>query len=563
MTSLITGLGGFTGFGADALERSDDGGSSVIDLTAIFGPQGLSFYGSRQTALVISTNGHVTFGIAASPFFSHEVMTLAGTPPTIAPYFADADTQGGSATASAGGTSTGSNQVWYHADASNGGSLVITWDDVGPFGGAAGQNAFQMVISGTGDGNFTLELRYENIEWTTWDLAGGVGFSAGDGRHYQLLPASGDAAALTALDSTVGNTGEIGVYRYQFIGGQPDAVTGAVTLNGTDGEDILAGTEQADRLDGGLGNDSLVGDRGDDTLVGGGGRDTLSGDLGDDTYRVDSLDDDVLEDIDEGIDTVEALGLSMTLGYQVENLRLLGDAALRLDGTGNALDNRLVGHAGDNLLDGGGGDDTMIGGAGNDTYRVDSSGDRIIENADEGVDTIETALSFTVAENVENLTLLGGADIDATGSAQANRLTGNAGNNRLDGAAGRDTLAGGAGNDTYLVDAGDVVIELAGEGTDQVQAALSWTLGDQIENLQLLGAAALSGTGNTLANILTGNSAANRLEGLAGDDTLDGGAGSDTLVGGAGNDTYLVDSAGDRTIERSASDGIDSVLSSV
>ena len=96
------------------------------------------------------------------------------------------------------------------------------------------------------------------------------------------------------------------------------------------------------------------------------------------------------------------------------------------------------------------------------------------------------------------------------------------------------TLIGGAGNDTYVVDnAGDVVDETTGSGTDLVQAAASFDLsagrlGD-VENLTLTGTAAVNGTGNGLANTITGNGGANVIEGKGGADILDGGAGLDTV----------------------------------
>ena len=84
----------------------------------------------------------------------------------------------------------------------------------------------------------------------------------------------------------------------------------------------------------------------------------------------------------------------------------------------------------------------------------------------------------------------------------------------------------------------DTITENASEGTDTVRAALSWTLGSNLENLVLTGSAAINGTGNTVANLLTGNAAANTLTGGAGADTLDGGLGTDLLVGGTAGDSY-------------------------
>lgn len=96
-------------------------------------------------------------------------------------------------------------------------------------------------------------------------------------------------------------------------------------------------------------------------------------------------------------------------------------------------------------------------------------------------------------------------------------------------------MLGGTGNDTYVANAaGDTVTELAGEGTDTVQSSVS--LGANIENLTLTGAAKVDGAGNDLNNAIVGNAADNVLDGGSGNDRLNGGAGNDTLLGGAGND---------------------------
>ncbi|MEI5682320.1 MULTISPECIES: M10 family metallopeptidase [unclassified Mesorhizobium] len=149
------------------------------------------------------------------------------------------------------------------------------------------------------------------------------------------------------------------------------------------------------------------------------------------------------------------------------------------------------------------------------------------------------------------------------GATGNDRLVGNAGNDTLNGGTGNDTMIGGTGNDIYIVSStGDRTIEYAGQGTDIVRAYTHWTLGANIERLELQGSANLVGTGNSLNNTIVGNSGANTLRGAAGHDYLTGGAGADTAYGGTGNDTYIVTSAGDRTIEL-AGEGSDVVKSSV
>ncbi|OLP54490.1 hypothetical protein BJF92_03525 [Rhizobium rhizosphaerae] len=116
------------------------------------------------------------------------------------------------------------------------------------------------------------------------------------------------------------------------------------------------------------------------------------------------------------------------------------------------------------------------------------------------------------------------------------------GNDYFDGTGGtvKGKIAGGTGNDTYVIsDAKALIVEGKNAGTDTVRASVSYTLGDNFENLTLTGGNALSGTGNSLANQLHGNEAANTLKGMGGNDLIWGHGGNDILTGGAGIDTFF------------------------
>jgi len=395
-------------------------------------------------------------------------------------------------------------------------------------------------------------------------------------------------------------------------------------------------------------NDLLIGLGGDDTLDGKAGADAMIGGTGNDTYVVDNANDQVSEanGTVEGIDTVQfnpanpaTLG-SYVLPVNLENLQLLG--AANTNGTGNAANNSLTGNGGNNSLNGMTGLDTMTGGDGNDTYVVDNIGDQVVETntATSQIDTIQTSVNTSVtgyavqtyllSANVENLELAGTGTtkLNGLGNDLNNKLTGNSLDNILDGGKGSDSLAGGDGNDIYVVDTtSDKVSETNNSATqlDTVQASVSYTLPNNVENLELLGTANLNGTGNSLNNIFYANPGNNILNGGTGNDTvsyqnspfantlteigafmgvsvdlgiatlqdtggsgldtlagienligtaygdtltgnsqansLNGGGGMDLLIGGNGDDTYVVD-GGDTVVETSSQGGTDTVQSS-
>ncbi len=414
-------------------------------------------------------------------------------------------------------------------------------------------------ISGTG--NALDNVLIGNTSSNT--LNGGVGNDTldGGGGTDTLIGGSGDD--LYIVDSTNDVVTET-------AGNGVDTVRSSATFTlGNEVENLVLTGSAAINGTGNALNNVLTGNAGNNTLNGAAGADTLTGGAGNDTYVVDNAGDVIVELDGEGTDTVQS-SIAYTLGANLENLTLTGTTGL--SGTGNDLDNTLTGNSGANLLaggagndwiDGGTGNDTMIGGTGDDTYVVNATGDVVTELAGEGVDTVRSAVTYTLGATLENVVLTGSSAINATGNGLDNVLSGNSGNNTLNGGTGADTMAGGSGNDTYVVDdLGDSVTELAGQGVDTVQTALSYVLGANVENLTLTGSASISGTGNELDNVLSGNSGANILMGGDGNDTLDGGTGADTLIGGTGDDTYVVDHAGDVVTEL-AGEGIDTVQSSI
>src|SRR6185295_19423941 len=119
-------------------------------------------------------------------------------------------------------------------------------------------------------------------------------------------------------------------------------------LYGGDGNDTITDTGGTDSIDGGAGNDTLNGSYGDDTIQGGTGADTMDGGYDNDTYYVDNVGDIVNESAD-GIDSVYASVSFSLVSASAENLYLSGSA---LDGTGNGLNNIIVGTDAANTLEG-------------------------------------------------------------------------------------------------------------------------------------------------------------------------------------------------------------------
>lgn len=268
-------------------------------------------------------------------------------------------------------------------------------------------------------------------------------------------------------------------------------------ISGDEGDDLVTATGSSVVFRGDVGDDRLVSGTAADTFSGGDGTDTI-----DYSGYVSGV--SVTFGLFEGQTGSGAGGDSFV---KVENI--LGSAfSDNLNGSNAA--NRIEGRDGNDVIYGQGGHDTLVGGGGSDQIFGDTGDDM---------------------------------------------LDGMQGHDLLDGGWGADTMVGGTGNDAYVVDnAGDVITELFGEGTDMVNTTLAaYTLAANVEALTFTGTGPFAGTGNALNNRISGGSGA---------DVLDGGAGADQMTGSLGNDTYMIDNTGD-TANELADGGSDTVRTSL
>lgn len=397
-----------------------------------------------------------------------------------------------------------------------------------------------------------------------------------------------DASLLGDYDETnqySGSSGDDtligGALKDRLVGGE-----GSDVLTGDDGSDTLIerGVSGNDRLDGAEGDDNIEGRYGSDTLIGGAGHDTItfgfgsmlvSGGAGDDTFVsigrgpasatiTGGAGDDVLDagasadsfDGGQGEDLVDYSATRTGIVVNFQTGATGGGAAgdtFRFveDVIGTDLSDVILGNGAYNVILGGAGDDTLGGGFGGDYLDGGDGFDVVDLGAGGSTGVMANLASMTFAgggadgDTLLNFEGLAGSDLaDALrGDAGANLLIGRAGADTLTGAEGADTMVGGLGFDLYRVgDLADSLVEDAAAGVDTVEATIDYSLAGaaNIENLNLVGPSALSGTGNGLTNIIAGNEF---------DNALDGGAGADTMIGGKGDDSYYVDAGGDRINE--------------
>ncbi len=406
-------------------------------------------------------------------------------------------------------------------------------------------------VNGLSNDQIIVQYQYEssaNYRIETFEFANGSSISCDDVESiitYGKIIKQGTDEADTIFGSTTnediyGNGGNDSLY----AGGGTDNIYGGEgddTLYGDDGDDFLYGENGSDDLEGGYGNDILTGGTGDDLLGGGSDNDTYIFNRGDGQDTIFDSDSEGFSWFDAGADDKIVFGEGITQNDLVitksvsdyDVLITLKDADGNLtqdsilitnqlvaenkieklefaDGSsltsadieslfavieGSDSDDSLIGTGGDDVIDGGSGADIMAGGGGDDVYYVDNNGDIVTENSGEGTDEIISGVSYTLPENVENLTMNGVDNINANGNSGSNTILGNSGDNSINGhkdndnlignggddkidgglgddlligEVGNDDLNGGGGNDVYVFEKGDNIDTVKDTGGDDV-----------------------------------------------------------------------------------------------
>ena len=389
----------------------------------------------------------------------------------------------------------------------------------------------QLTLTGTADIGGSLEVYSPHMEFPSTPTGTIIG-NAGANRLFARDMRGGagnDTYVILAAYQTI----------EEAIGGGVDTVESAITYTLGSALDrlVLTGRANIDGTGNAL-NNIITGNAGRNVLVGGGGFDRLYGGAGNDVFHLDE-DDLAFEAAAEGVDLVFTPRSLDLRGNHIENATLTGIADAWL--IGNADGNVLRGNDGANRLNGMEGGDTLIGGKGNDIYTVDDRLDRVVERSGEGVDRVNSSVTYNGSgADIEVIALTGTANIDAVGNGLDNVLIGNDGNNKLNGGLGADRMQGGQGHDTYYVDnVADQVIELLGQGVDTVLSSITFDIrGLSVENVTLIGSARANLIGNDVSNILRGNAAAN---------VIFGGGGADVMTGGAGADRFDFNAVSDST----------------
>ncbi|NJC39803.1 Ca2+-binding RTX toxin-like protein [Brevundimonas alba] len=349
--------------------------------------------------------------------------------------------------------------------------------------------------------NRSTQTLAANVEILTYT---GAGSFVGVGNELDNTITGGGANDVLAgrggADTLQGGAGLDTADYYSAVAGVTADVASGASNDGDGGADTfvsienLRGSAYADRLTGDAADNVLDGGGGNDTLIGRGGNDSLRGGAGTDTadYSAASsgvtvrLNTGTVNDGEGGVDTL--VSVENIVGSVHDDLIVGSDGVNVL--SGGAGSDTLLGLGGDDVLMGGAGAANQLqGGAGDDHYILDAF-DTVVEFAAEGTDTVEARIgSYTLGNNVENLTYTGAGAFVGNGNALDNVITGGALDDILRGKGGNDTIHGGLGRDEVQLRgvAGEYTITAEGSGyriVDTVGGRDGSTLVDSVEVLR-------------------------------------------------------------------------------
>jgi VCBS repeat-containing protein len=490
--------------------------------------------GTYGTATLDTSSGHVTYGLNDNDTDTQALQTGDTVHDVFTLYVTDG-TAGNSTTVDF--TIHGSNDAAVITGATSGGAVEAGGVSNGTAGQAAtgvltdtdvdnAANTFQAVSSGATTnhyGTFSIDAS-GNWTYTVDDSNSSV----------QALNVGGSLTDTFTVHSADGTSQTI-----------------TVTINGANDAAVVSGTTSGEVVESGgalfSGTPTASGHISDTDV------DNLSG-----FQAVASL---TASDHSYGGYTIDASGnWTFTLNNNNTTIQALNDGdhitetftVHTIDGTAQVISVVIDGHnevfngtGGNDVLRGTVYGDTFTGGDGNDTYVINNTADKIVETTDQGEDTAQTTVSYTLSANVEDLVMSGHGDIDGTGNELNNLIVGNSGANHLFGLAGDDMIRGGSGADTIDGGAGDDNID-GGVGVDTVSYA-SATSGVTV-SLANTGFQDTGGAGfDKLANFenLTGSAFGDSLTGDSGRNIITGGGGADTITGGGGVDTFVYTAVGD------------------
>jgi len=571
MATMYTGLGGPAGYGTNVFSTTtktageNDDGAVEIDVTSVFGPGGINFYGTSYTDIFLNSNGTISF---VNPFTDYESSDLsAESTPMLAPFFADVDI-------TAGG------EIYWDVNPISG-AITITWLDVAPYEGT-GTNSFQVVLTDSGGGDFSVEYIYEDINWSGGgiDDDADVGVTDG-GLNDTLFEGSGNAAELLNYETNDFLGGDpLGTVTFEFSDGVLVTLDGEV--EGTGGNDTIdasyAGDPEGDVVDGGDGtgtngnedliyaeggddfvdagheNDTVYGGSGDDTIYGGFGNDTIDGDGGADEIYGDTNTAVSSESLDWS--SLGASGTDLSAGFSTTTGAIEVNVSFTDDGNNNP----------DFLVDTG---DVMYVGIG-EPFDTNSSLDLFAQgDGATSTTTIEFSASTgsLVQDEVQNVQFRindvdwGAANhrdivtveaYDADGNPVTVTLTPGGGQTVL----GNTVTSDDTGTETYDL-AGSVLVEIAGP-----VAGIEITYSNDLTNTQAINVTNIHFDTIPLEggnDSIFGASGHDTIYGEGGDDTINGGNGDDSVFGGDGNDIITDSGGGGSQDTIDGGDGNDSI----